>query len=187
KRAPRRSNFAIELAPEWPRQTAQRSSRSIVLPMAIPSFMLAMLLCGARAAQVAGARLGAEGGCDAAALAQLKGSLSHSSANQELAAAAEEEAASNAINVTGGASGLGATCPGAQGQEDQAYFSSQQFRTFTIADMMRLQGVDENMFAGWDEILSPRQMGSLIGNAMCQSIVERVLRGIYLSLGVPCK
>ncbi|CAK0850134.1 unnamed protein product, partial [Prorocentrum cordatum] len=71
--------------------------------------------------------------------------------------------------------------------QDQAYFSSQQFRTFTIADMMRLQGVDENMFAGWDEILSPRQMGSLIGNAMCQSIVERVLRGIYLSLGVPCK
>ncbi|CAK0850132.1 unnamed protein product [Prorocentrum cordatum] len=77
--------------------------------------------------------------------------------------------------------------PAASTVQDQAYFSSQQFRTFTIADMMRLQGVDENMFAGWDEILSPRQMGSLIGNAMCQSIVERVLRGIYLSLGVPCK
>ncbi|CAK0908783.1 unnamed protein product, partial [Prorocentrum cordatum] len=70
--------------------------------------------------------------------------------------------------------------------QDQAYFSSQQFRTLTITDMMRLQGVDENMFAAWGEILSPRQMGSLIGDAMCQSIVERVLRGIYLSL-VSCK
>ena len=68
---------------------------------------------------------------------------------------------------------------------EQAYFSTLRFRVLDQSDMMRLQGVDPVYFAGWEEVISKRQMGRIIGNAMSLNVVEKLVRNIFQSLGIP--
>ncbi len=70
---------------------------------------------------------------------------------------------------------------------DMGYYSTKRLRLLTIKDMMMLQGVDPATFEGWEDVVSQRQMGSIIGNAMSQNIMERVMRGIFNSVGIPLK
>ncbi len=70
---------------------------------------------------------------------------------------------------------------------DMGYYSTKRLRLLTINDMMMLQGVDPAIFEGWEDVVSQRQMGSIIGNAMSQNIMERVMRGIFNSVGIPLK
>ena len=48
---------------------------------------------------------------------------------------------------------------------------------------MRLQGADPNKFHGWEAVVTKRQMGTMIGNAMTQTIVEMLMRAILVSWG----
>ena len=70
---------------------------------------------------------------------------------------------------------------------DQAFWSVKRRRVLSVPEMMRLQGANPEYFLGWEEAISWRAMGGIVGNAMTQSIVERLLREIFLSLGVPVK
>ena len=70
---------------------------------------------------------------------------------------------------------------------DMGYFSVKRMRLLEMDEMMKLQGANPDMFQGWQDVISVRQMGSLVGNAMTQWIVERLLRRIFKSLGVPVK
>ena len=70
---------------------------------------------------------------------------------------------------------------------DEAFWSFRRGRVLSIAEMMRLQGVNPGYFQGWEDLVSPRSMGIMLGSAMTQSIVERVMRSIFISIGVPVK
>ena len=70
---------------------------------------------------------------------------------------------------------------------DEAFWSVKRGRVLNIAEMMRLQGVNPGYFQGWEDLVSPRSMGIMLGSAMTQSIVERVMRSIFISMGLPVK
>ncbi len=55
-----------------------------------------------------------------------------------------------------------------------------------IKEMLALQGMDAERFNGWEKVVSRTQMGSMVGNAMSQNILERVLRAVFVSLGAQC-
>ena len=78
-------------------------------------------------------------------------------------------------------------CLTAKRAGERDYWSFRRGRVLNIAEMMRLQGVNPGYFHGWEDLVSPRSMGTILGNAMTQSIVERVMRSIFISIGVPVK
>ena len=69
----------------------------------------------------------------------------------------------------------------------EAFFSLKRWRSLKHSEMMKLQGVDPERFRGWELVLSRREMGAIIGNAMGVNIMERVCRAILVSLGYPVK
>ena len=44
------------------------------------------------------------------------------------------------------------------------YWSTKRFRRLSIPEMMRLQGADFPLLHGWEEVISERQMGEIVGN-----------------------
>jgi site-specific DNA-cytosine methylase len=66
---------------------------------------------------------------------------------------------------------------------DQAYWSMARGRPLTIEEMMKLQGMCPENLSGWEEVISPRQMGAIIGNAMTVQIVSRLFRQMCLAFG----
>ena len=68
---------------------------------------------------------------------------------------------------------------------DRAYFSSKRTRCLTINDMLRLQGHEPALWADWERVVTPRVMGGVIGNAMSQAVMERLLRNVCIALGIP--
>ena len=44
------------------------------------------------------------------------------------------------------------------------YWSTKRFRRLSIPEMMRLQGADFVTLHGWEEVISERQMGEIVGN-----------------------
>ena len=47
---------------------------------------------------------------------------------------------------------------------ERGYWSTQRFRRLSIPEMMRLQGADFVTLHGWEEVISERQMGEIVGN-----------------------
>ena len=70
---------------------------------------------------------------------------------------------------------------------DVAFWSVKRRRPLTIREMMLLQGASPDYFWGWEGCISPRAMGNIIGNAMTQSVMERILRHIFIAMGWPVK
>lgn len=66
---------------------------------------------------------------------------------------------------------------------DLAFWSTKRCRFLDIADMLSLQGSTIKDFVGWESVVSQRQMGMMIGNAMSQNVLERVMRCAILSAG----
>ena len=44
------------------------------------------------------------------------------------------------------------------------YWSTKRFRRLSIPEMMRLQGADFVTLHGWEEVISARRMGEIVGN-----------------------
>ena len=70
---------------------------------------------------------------------------------------------------------------------DQAYWSLRRCRPLSLIELMRLQGFDHRWFDGVSEVLSDRQLGGALGNAMTVSVLERVFRQIFRSMCWPVK
>lgn len=70
---------------------------------------------------------------------------------------------------------------------DCAFWSVKRRRALTLGEMMRLQGVSPDYFEGWETCISSRAMGNIIGNAMTQSVVERIVRQIFIAMGWPVR
>ena len=68
---------------------------------------------------------------------------------------------------------------------NRSYWSTLRTRQLTITDLMKLQGMDPSLFLGWDELISQRQMGGMIGNAMTLPIMYRIMRSLFISVGIP--
>ena len=66
---------------------------------------------------------------------------------------------------------------------DSAFWSVRRRRVLTLTEMTRMQGASPDYFAGWEEHMHPRAMGNIIGNAMTQSIVERIMRQMFIAMG----
>ena len=66
---------------------------------------------------------------------------------------------------------------------DQAYFSVKRMRPATMEELMKLQGMQPEWLPGWETVVSHRQMGKLVGNAMTVTLMERIMRKVFLSLG----
>ena len=60
------------------------------------------------------------------------------------------------------------------------YWSLEKERSLTVVDMLRLQGFNEAMFAGWEAVISPQQLGVMIGNAMTLTVMERIVAAIFM-------
>ena len=69
----------------------------------------------------------------------------------------------------------------------RGYYSTLRNRMLTIDDMMILQGYDPEEFRGWSQVVSPRQMGMMLGNAMTRSVMERLVRAVFLAMGFNVK
>ena len=54
-----------------------------------------------------------------------------------------------------------------------------------MQECMRLQGVLESDFPGWEQVISPRQMGHTAGNAMSVCVLTRIMRSVLVALGMP--
>ena len=46
----------------------------------------------------------------------------------------------------------------------RGYWSTKRFRRLSIPELMRLQGADFDTLHGWEEVISERQMGEIVGN-----------------------
>lgn len=67
---------------------------------------------------------------------------------------------------------------------DGAYWSLRRQRALTMAELMKLQGFEETtMWPGWSSVLSRRQMGTMIGNAMSFTVMLRVVRNTLECIG----
>ena len=69
----------------------------------------------------------------------------------------------------------------------RGFWSSRRFRVLTTQEMMALQGVDPEMFPGWEQVISAAQMGKICGNAMSLCVLERVMRAAFVALGILVK
>lgn len=65
------------------------------------------------------------------------------------------------------------------------YWSSKRRRPLSVQECMRLQGVLESDFPGWEQVISPRQMGHIAGNAMSVCVLTRIMRSVLVALGMP--
>ena len=64
------------------------------------------------------------------------------------------------------------------------YWSTRRTRFLTMEDMLLLQGADFKEFPDWRDVISQRQMGMIVGNSMSQNMMERVMRAMFISLGM---
>ncbi len=71
--------------------------------------------------------------------------------------------------------------------QSRDYWSAQRLRRLTITELMRLQGADEAMLAGWEDVISPQQMGHIVGNAMTVPILAGIIRSIMISMSLPVR
>ena len=55
------------------------------------------------------------------------------------------------------------------------FYLSTYSRRLTMHEMMRFQGMNPKVLAGWQECMKDRQMGHAIGNAMSVNVLQRVL------------
>ena len=55
------------------------------------------------------------------------------------------------------------------------FYLSTYNRRLTMNEMMRFQGMNPQVLAGWQECMTERQMGHAIGNAMSVNVLQRVL------------
>ena len=78
-------------------------------------------------------------------------------------------------------------CLTATRASDQAFWSSSRSRFLSVNEMKALQGVPRTTFAGWKSVLSARQMGKIVGNAMPVCVYERVMRAVLTAMGIPVR
>lgn len=70
---------------------------------------------------------------------------------------------------------------------DHGYWSLRRHRTLTTWEMMKLQGVPRGRFDLWELAVNNRTMGQMAGNAMSVSILTKITKNIFNSLGIPTK
>lgn len=78
-------------------------------------------------------------------------------------------------------------CLTASHTSDGAFWSVRRRRPLSTEELMALQGMHVSAFKDWESVLNKRRMGKVIGNAMSVCVLERVLRGVLVSLGWACK
>jgi site-specific DNA-cytosine methylase len=66
---------------------------------------------------------------------------------------------------------------------DKAYWSLKRHRQLTMHELMQLQGMSPSNLSGWEHVVSHRQMGEVVGNAMTVSVVQRIVHQIFASFG----
>ncbi len=71
--------------------------------------------------------------------------------------------------------------------QSRDYWSAQRCRRLTLTELMKLQGANEAMLNGWADVISPQQMGRIIGNAMTVPIVAGIIRNIMISMCLPVR
>ena len=89
-----------------------------------------------------------------------------------------------------GASSVSATdqvcpCLTASRTGDMGYWSLRRRRQLDMHELMALQGVSAATFPSWDQVVSQRQMGNIIGNAMTVSYVRRLVAQMLDCMGYP--
>ena len=67
----------------------------------------------------------------------------------------------------------------------RAFWSTKRGRFLSVEELARLQGVPDDLFDGWREVLSESQMGHIVGNAMCVALLSRLVRHVLLAIGRP--
>lgn len=68
---------------------------------------------------------------------------------------------------------------------DQAYWSLRRLRPLKLTELIKLQGFQPAWFDNADAVISDRQLGNALGNAITATILERVLRQLFISMGWP--
>ncbi len=71
--------------------------------------------------------------------------------------------------------------------QSRDYWSARRGRRLTITELMKLQGANEAMLHGWENVISPHQMGHIVGNAMTVPIVAGIIRNIMISMCLPVR
>ncbi len=66
---------------------------------------------------------------------------------------------------------------------DKAYWSVRRHRPLSMNELMLLQGMQPSWLEGWEEVVSHRQMGKIVGNAMTITVMQRLMAKILFSLG----
>jgi DNA-cytosine methyltransferase len=66
---------------------------------------------------------------------------------------------------------------------DEAYWSVRRHRPLNMNELMLLQGMEPSWLEGWEEVVSHRQMGKIVGNAMTITVMQRLMAKIFFSLG----
>jgi len=74
-------------------------------------------------------------------------------------------------------------CLTATGSGDLRYWSFKRNRCLSVSEMMQLQGVSTTHFPAWESVVTPRAMGTMIGNAMSVGYVRRLVRQMTDALG----
>lgn len=60
-------------------------------------------------------------------------------------------------------------------------------RPLSMPELMRLQGMDQERMPGWEAVVSERQMGHIVGNAINVQLFARLLRQVLLTIGRPVR
>ena len=77
-------------------------------------------------------------------------------------------------------------CLTATRTQDQGYWVLNKQRPLKLKECMRLQGLDPQRLAGWEDIVSSRQMGKVVGKAInIKMFAALLLRRILITLGRP--
>ena len=66
---------------------------------------------------------------------------------------------------------------------DTAYWSIRLRRPLTMSELLKLQGFNEALFPDWQNVVSSRQFGTMIGNSMTLSVMRRLMAAVLHSLG----
>jgi len=66
---------------------------------------------------------------------------------------------------------------------DSAVWTIKRCRPLSITELMRIQGFDPVWLRGYEDAMSHRQMGTALGNAMTATVLQRILRQVFLALG----
>ena len=70
---------------------------------------------------------------------------------------------------------------------DHGYWSLRRHRTLTTLEIMKLQGVPPGKFESWEQAVSARAMGQIIGNAMSIGVLTKITKSVFVCLGIPTK